>query len=148
MDMGENMERQILELCEKFNVQGEYIDYQIFKSGHINTTVMVRFNVDNSLLVNGDAYMLIFPDGIEKHMFVINNDDGKYLVDILFEDIYGNTYRGEEKFVPELARIILTFTNNTTVTDITNITIDGVDRSKVFIKKLDTTLPKENEIIA
>ena len=40
------MENQILELCEKFNIKGDFLDYQVFKSGHINTTLMVRFNID------------------------------------------------------------------------------------------------------
>ena len=43
------MENQILELCKKFNIQGEYLDYQVFKSGHINTTVMVRFENEGKI---------------------------------------------------------------------------------------------------
>jgi len=43
------MENQLLELCKKFNIHGEYLDYEIFKSGHINTTVMVKFKNDDKV---------------------------------------------------------------------------------------------------
>jgi len=40
------MENTIKELCDQFGVAGELISYEVFKSGHINTTLMVRFDVD------------------------------------------------------------------------------------------------------
>jgi len=43
------MENKVLELKEKFNIAGDFVGYEIFKSGHINTTVMARFEVDGKI---------------------------------------------------------------------------------------------------
>ena len=43
------MENTILELSEQFNIKGKLLDYKIFKGGHINTTLMARFEVDDKI---------------------------------------------------------------------------------------------------
>lgn len=43
------MKNKILELSKKFGVKGNFVEYRIFKSGHINTTVMATFEVDGIL---------------------------------------------------------------------------------------------------
>ena len=43
------MEEQVVELCKKFNINGKYLDYQVFKNGHINTTVVARFDKDGDI---------------------------------------------------------------------------------------------------
>lgn len=40
------MIEKIKELSELFGVNGEFVDYEVFKSGHINTTLKVRFNIE------------------------------------------------------------------------------------------------------
>ncbi len=42
-------EKQILEVCRRFNLQGEYRSYQVLNSGHINTTYQVFFFRDGEL---------------------------------------------------------------------------------------------------
>ena len=40
------MEERIKSLCENFNIKGDFDSFEYFKSGHINTTVLVRFSQD------------------------------------------------------------------------------------------------------
>ena len=40
------MIEKIKELSELFGVNGEFVDYEVFKSGHINTTLKVIFNIE------------------------------------------------------------------------------------------------------
>ncbi len=40
-------EKQILEVCRKFGIKGEYLSYEVITSGHINSTYRVRFFRDN-----------------------------------------------------------------------------------------------------
>ncbi|MBO5954577.1 MAG: phosphotransferase [Clostridia bacterium] len=43
------MKERIKGLCENFNIKGKFDSFQYFKSGHINTTVLVRFIQDGEL---------------------------------------------------------------------------------------------------
>ena len=56
------MERKIFELCERFNIKGEYVGYKVFKSGHINTTIMV------TILHDGKTKQYVFQK-INKEVF-------------------------------------------------------------------------------
>ena len=42
-------EKQILEVCKRFNLAGEYRYYEVLNSGHINTTYCVYFFRDNMI---------------------------------------------------------------------------------------------------
>lgn len=42
-------EDKIKEICNKFNLEGEYISYKLLTSGHINTTYKVKYNVNNEI---------------------------------------------------------------------------------------------------
>ena len=42
-------EIQILEVCKRFNLQGEYRNYEVLNSGHINTTYQVFFFRDGDI---------------------------------------------------------------------------------------------------
>ena len=43
------MKTIISNLKEKFNIDGNLLDYEIMKSGHINTTLIVRFEIDGKI---------------------------------------------------------------------------------------------------
>jgi len=43
------MQQGILQLCKDFNIKGNLVNFKIFKSGHINTTLLVRFEHDGEI---------------------------------------------------------------------------------------------------
>ena len=42
-------EQSIIEVCQRFNLKGEYRYYEVLNSGHINTTYRVYFFRDNEI---------------------------------------------------------------------------------------------------
>lgn len=38
------MTENIINLCNQFKIKGDFVDFETFKSGHINSTFLVRFN--------------------------------------------------------------------------------------------------------
>ena len=71
------MQNKILELCEKFNVTGKYIDYEIFKSGHINTTILARFEKDGKVkeyvLQKINSYVFKRPEEVMENISNVTN---------------------------------------------------------------------------
>ena len=50
MEFGMNNEEKLIqEICERFNIQGEYRSYEVINSGHINTTYRVYYFRNNML---------------------------------------------------------------------------------------------------
>ena len=45
----ENVEKQILEVCQRFGIAGEYRSFEMIDSGHINSTYKVYFYRNNEL---------------------------------------------------------------------------------------------------
>lgn len=56
------MVNKIIELINKFGIDGEFEGYEVFKSGHINTTCLVKMNQDGEI----KKYVL---QKINKHVF-------------------------------------------------------------------------------
>lgn len=71
------METLICSLAEKFNIKGDFLDYEIFKSGHINTTVMARFEVDGKVkeyvFQKINKYVFKKPEDVMKNISNVTN---------------------------------------------------------------------------
>ena len=61
-------EKQIREVCNRFNVEGEFLTYEIINSGHINTTYRVYFNrrgeMKDYILQKVNTYVFRDPVGV------------------------------------------------------------------------------------
>ncbi len=62
------IEKQILEVCRRFEIQGEYRSFEIINSGHINSTYLVRYYRDGEekryILQRINTYVFQDPIGV------------------------------------------------------------------------------------
>lgn len=68
----EGMEQIIQDLTKKFNINGQYLGYEVFTSGHINTTCKVRFLEDGQIkeyvLQKINKYVFKKPDEVMQNI--------------------------------------------------------------------------------
>ena len=67
-------EKQILEVCKRFNLAGEYRYYEVLNSGHINTTYCVYYFRDNMIkdyiLQRVNTYVFKNPVEVMENIFI------------------------------------------------------------------------------
>ena len=72
-----NMKNKLETLLRKFNIDGEIVSYNFLSSGHINTTCLVRVNVDGKtkeyVLQKINKYVFKKPDEVMKNISNVTN---------------------------------------------------------------------------
>lgn len=71
------MEKELLNLCSQFNVDGEFDSIEVVNNGHINSTFLVRFkqdgNINEYILQKINKYVFKHPDEVMQNIKGVTN---------------------------------------------------------------------------
>ena len=72
------MEKELIELCKMFKIDGEFVSIDVINNGHINSTFLVRFLEDGKLkkyvLQKINKYVFKKPEEVMENITMKFND--------------------------------------------------------------------------
>lgn len=71
------MEQELIDLCNSFNIQGDFDSIDVLSNGHINSTFLVRFKTDDEvkeyILQKINKYVFKNPEEVMQNIFAVTN---------------------------------------------------------------------------
>lgn len=154
------MEKELIELCKQFNIQGEFDSIEVVSNGHINSTFLIRFLEDGKIkeyiLQKINKYVFKNPDEVMQNIFAVTNHIVKKLKDsgksvdrkaLIFKptqdgnlyktDDYGDYWRLSE-FIPN--SVTFNQTNNLTILEETGKAFGEFQRSLTDFSATDLNI--------
>ena len=155
-----SMEKELIELCKQFNIQGEFDSIEVVSNGHINSTFLIRFLEDGKIkeyiLQKINKYVFKNPDEVMQNIFAVTNHIVKKLKDsgksvdrkaLIFKptqdgnlyktDDYGDYWRLSE-FIPN--SVTFNQTNNLTILEETGKAFGEFQRSLTDFSATDLNI--------
>ena len=59
------MEKELIELCKAFNIEGEFDSIEVINNGHINSTFLVRFFENGKIKAPSSVFLYRLSNALE-----------------------------------------------------------------------------------